>query len=195
MENAMIQIVQAPEMVKAVSERIVEFYLQANEIFFEATKGQLDAVLIGNDIGGQGGLMVSRRQLQELVLPGARQLIDQAHSYGTKVIYHSCGSIFDFIPDLIAAGVDAIHPIQALAKRMEARRLRDSFGDQTSFVGGVDVQHLLVRGTPDAIRAKVAELRAIFPTGLVISPSHEAILPDVPPANIDTMFQAINSGC
>jgi uroporphyrinogen decarboxylase len=176
MENAMMQMVQAPEMVHAVSERIVDFYLKANAIFFEATKGKLDAVLIGNDIGGQDCLMVSPRQLREFVLPGARLLIEQAHRYGAKVIYHSCGSIYDFIPDLIAAGVDAIHPIQALAKRMDARGLKAAFGERTSFVGGV------------------AELRAIFPTGLVISPSHEAILPDVPPANVAALFQAINTG-
>ena len=61
-----------------------------------------------------------------------------------------------------------------------------------SFCGGVDTQDLLVNGTPDQVRAKVEELRAIFPTGLIISPSHEAILPDVPPANIHALFEAVN---
>ena len=32
-----------------------------------------------------------------------------------KVVYHSCGSIYDVIPDLIAVG-DVIHPIQALPR-------------------------------------------------------------------------------
>jgi uroporphyrinogen decarboxylase len=31
-------------------------------------------------------------------------------------------------------------------------------------------------------------LRRIFPTGLIISPSHEAILPDIPPENIAALF-------
>ncbi|HAX51715.1 MAG TPA: methyltransferase, partial [Lachnospiraceae bacterium] len=35
---------------------------------------------------------------------------------------------------------------------------------------------------------KVKELRSIFPTGLIISPSHEAIMPDVPPSNIHALF-------
>ena len=34
------------------------------------------------------------------------------------------------------------------------------------------------------------ELRDIFPTGLIISPSHEAIMPDVPPENIRALFDA-----
>jgi uroporphyrinogen decarboxylase len=191
MENAMIQMLAAPEMVKAVTNRIVDFYLKANEIFFEATKGYIDAVLIGDDVGGQTGLIVSCDDLRTFVLPGASLLIDQAHSYGVKVIYHSCGSVFDIIPDLSDIGVDAIHPIQAMANNMEAQKLKDNYGDKVSFVGGVDVQYLLVHGTPDEIRSKVEELKGIFPTGLVISPSHEAILPDIPPANIEILFNAI----
>jgi uroporphyrinogen decarboxylase len=106
------------------------------------------------------------------------------------VLYHSCGSIFDVIPDLIEAGVDVVHPIQALAKDMEPDKLKANFGDRVSFCGGVDAQNLLVNGTPDQIAAKVIELRKIFSTGLIVSPSHEAILPDVNPANIEALFTA-----
>ncbi len=193
MENAMIQMLAAPEMFKAVTKRIVDFYLQANEIFFEATKGYLDAVLIGNDFGAQTGLIVSPENVREFAIPGASQLVDQAHSYGLKVIHHSCGSVFDIIPDLIEIGVDAIHPIQALAANMEAARLKENFGNKVSFVGGIDVQHLLVHGSAEEIRNKVKELKQLFPTGLVFSPSHEAVLPDIPPSNIEILFNAINS--
>jgi uroporphyrinogen decarboxylase len=40
------------------------------------------------------------------------------------------------------------------------------------------------------VAEKVKELREIFPTGLTISPSHEAIPPDIPPANIEALMQA-----
>ena len=33
------------------------------------------------------------------------------------------------------------------------------------------------------------ELRTIFPTGLIISPSHEALQADVPPANVKALFE------
>lgn len=77
-----------------------------------------------------------------------------------------------------------MHPIQALAVGMEPQHLKDNFGDKVSFCGGVDTQDLLVNGSTDDVKAKVMELRDIFPTGLIISPSHEAIMPDVPPENI-----------
>ena len=59
---------------------------------------------------------------------------------------------------------------------------------------GVDAQELMVNGTPDQVRAKVKELMEIFPTGLIVSPSHEAILPDTPPANVKAMFEAVREG-
>ncbi len=156
METALMNMILNPEVYRAVDNKIVEFYLKANEIFYEATKGQLDAVLIGNDMGSQRGPMLSPEMVRNFVIPGCKKLVEQAHSYGLKVIYHSCGSIVDIIPDLIEAGVDT--------------------------------QDLLVNGTSEEVRAKVRELRRIFPTGLVISPSHEAVMADVPPENIHALF-------
>jgi uroporphyrinogen decarboxylase len=192
METALIKMALEPEMFSAVMHKITDFYLRANEIFFEATKGMLDAVLIGNDFGSQQGLMVSPDMLREIVFEDSRKIIQQAKSYGLKVVYHSCGGIHDIIPDLAELGADVVHPIQALATKMEPDRLKADFGNKVSFCGGVDAQYLMVEGTPQQVKDKVRELKKIFPTGLVISPSHEAILPDTPPANVEALFEAIH---
>ncbi|MBV7273947.1 methyltransferase [Clostridium sp. PL3] len=191
METALVKMLIEPEMYEAVDKKILDFYLRANEIFFEATKGKLHAVLIGNDLGSQAGLMLSPDSIRKFVIPGAKKLVEQAKSYGLKVLYHSCGSIVEVIPDLIGAGVDVIHPIQALAKGMDPHNLKEKYGDIASFCGGVDAQNLLVHGTPQQVRDKVFELRQIFPTGLIISPSHEAILPDIRPENVAALFDAV----
>ena len=191
METALMKMLTEPEMFSAVINRILEFYLKANDIFYRSTEGKVHAVLLGNDLGTQTGLMVSPGKIRQFVLPGIRKLVKQAKGYGLKVFYHSCGAIYDMIPDLIDAGVDVIHPIQALAHGMDPYRLQADFGDQVSFCGGVDAQQLLVNGTPESVHAKVKELCSIFPTGLLISPSHEAILPDIPPHNIEALFQAL----
>jgi len=192
METSLLKMIEEPDMYHAVIERITEFYLQANKIFYEATLGKVDAVLIGNDFGSQTNLMLSPALIREFVIPGTKELINQAKNYGLKIIYHSCGAISDAIPDLIDAGADVIHPIQALAAGMEPKSLKERFGDKVSFCGGVDAQYLLVLGKPDEIKSKVRELKTIFPTGLIISPSHEAILPDINPENIKALFDAIH---
>jgi uroporphyrinogen decarboxylase len=191
MENALITMMMYPDMYQAVINRITDFYLETNKIFYEATKGYLDAVLIGNDFGAQAALMVDPSLLQAYVFEGTKKLVDQAKSYGLTVVHHSCGSIFPIIGDLFDMGVDVIHPIQALAADMDVETLQQNFKNRGAFCGGVDAQELLVNGTPEQITAKVAEIKKVFPTGLVISPSHEAILPDINPANIEAMYAAV----
>jgi len=188
MQTALMNMVAEPELVHYVDDRIVEFYLKALKIFLEATKGKVHAILIGDDIGSQRNLMISPKLVSEFVIPGAEKLVALAHSYGVKVVYHSCGAIVDAIPLLIAAGVDVIHPIQAKAAGMQPENLKAKFGGQVAFCGGVDTQELLPHGTTDDVKAKVRELREIFPTGLIVSPSHEALQEDVPPENVKALF-------
>ncbi len=191
MENALVTMMLYPEMYQAVIDRITKFYLDCGEIFYEATKGYLDAVLIGNDFGSQNGLMVDPDSLRKFVFSGTKALVDQAKSYGLVVVHHSCGSIYPIIDDLFDLGIDTIHPIQAKAKDMQAEKLAADFGNHGSFFGGVDAQYLLVNGKPEEVRADVNRLKKAFPTGLVISPSHEAVLPDIKPENIEALFEAV----
>lgn len=191
MEQALMVMLSNSDMFRAVIDRITDFYLNANEIFYESTKGLLDAVLIGNDFGSQTSLMVDPESLREYVFPGTKKLIEQAKSYGLTVMHHSCGSIFPVIHDLADLGADIIHPIQALAREMDAPNLKKHFDGKVAFCGGIDAQNLLVNGKPDEIAKKVIELKELFPTGLIISPSHEAILPDISPENIEAMFKTI----
>lgn len=192
MENAYITMMMYPEMFQAVIDRIVDFHLENNKLFYEATKGHLDAVLIGNDFGSQTSLLIDPEMLRMYVLPGTKRLVQQAKSYGLTVVHHSCGSISPIIEDLYDLGVDVVHPIQALAKDMDAESLKANIKERGVFCGGVDAQNLFVNGTPEEMEAEVKRLIGLFPTGLVISPSHEAILPDIAPANIAAMYKAVH---
>jgi uroporphyrinogen decarboxylase len=138
-------------------------------------------------------MLVEPDLLRQFVFTGTKQLTDQAKSYGLTVIHHSCGSIFPVIDDLISIGVDCIHPIQALAKDMEPEKLKQHFGNRVAFCGGVDARELLVNGSADDVYRKVMKLKEIFPTGLIISPSHEAVLPDIAPGNLNALFKAVKN--
>lgn len=190
MEDALTTMMMYPDMFEAVIDKITNFYLELNGLFYEATKGKLDGVLIGNDFGSQTALMVDPDMLRTYVFPGTRKLVEQAKSYGLKVLHHSCGSIHPIINDLYDMGVDIVHPIQALATDMSAEHLNDTI-DNGVFCGGVDAQELLVNGTPKEIKNRIQEIKKIFPSGLIISPSHEAILPDIAPENIEALFESV----
>jgi uroporphyrinogen decarboxylase len=134
--------------------------------------------------------MISPGLFDRFILPWFQKLTDQARRRGTQVILHSCGSIHRVIPKLIAAGVNCLHPLQAKAANMDAVTLARDFGGKIAFLGGVDTQGVLNLGTPDEVKAEVRRIKDVLGPCLIVSPSHEAILPDVPPRNVAAMAEA-----
>ena len=86
-------------------------------------------------------------------------------------------------------GIDLLHPIQACAVGMDADSLAELKG-KVAFVGGIDTQYLLVKGTPSEVEEEVRRVARVLGP-LVISPSHEALLPDVPSENVVAMARAV----
>jgi uroporphyrinogen decarboxylase len=134
--------------------------------------------------------MLSPELFKRFVLPSMRRLIGVAKRHGKRVVLHSCGAISPVMRLLIDEGVDAFHPLQALADGMDAGHLARDFGGDVAFVGGVDTQRLLVEGSPEEVRAEVLRLRDVFGPNFVVSPSHEALLPNVPVENVAAMAAA-----
>lgn len=189
MENYFIQMYENPIFVEALTNRIVDFYVEANEKFFAGVGELCDVMFMGNDFGTQLDLLVAPENFRKFILPSYKRLIAVGKKYNKKIMLHSCGSIYRIIPDLIDAGVDAIHPIQAQAKMMSAIDL-SQFKNDLAFVGGIDAQTFFVNATPEEIELEVRRVRSILGPNIVVSPSHEEILPNVPAANILAMANA-----
>lgn len=189
MENYFIQMYENPELVEALTERIVDFYVEASERFFAGLGDRADVMFFGNDFGSQLDLLISPEMFRKFVLPSTKRLIAVGKKYNKKVMLHSCGSIYRVIPDLIDAGVDILHPIQAQAVGMSADNLAQ-FKKDIAFVGGIDAQSFFVNATPQEVREEVRRVKNILGPNIVISPSHEEILPNVPAENILAMAQA-----
>jgi uroporphyrinogen decarboxylase len=180
-----------PAVVHAVTRRVVDFYLAVNERVLRECPEAVDCVFIGNDFGSQESLLISPRSFREFVLPYFRELIDQAKLFGKPVQLHSCGAINCAIPMLLDAGIDALHPLQARAKGMDAATLGREYGGRLVFVGGIDTQDLLWRGTPQQVYDEVSRLRDHFGGRWIASPSHEKLMPEVTEANVAAMVAAL----
>ena len=190
MENYFIKMHTDPAVVDAVTRHIVDFYLEINERLFNLAGNRIDAFFFGNDFGSQLDLLISPEHFDRFVMPYFREFTDQAHRHNYNVVLHSCGSIDRVIPRLIDAGVEVLHPIQAMAKDMDAQSLAKKYNGKIIFLGGVDTQRLLPFGTPDEVRAEVRRLKDLFGPNYIVSPSHESILPNVSPENIAAMAEA-----
>ena len=190
METYMVNMYANPELVHAVTDRVCGFYYEANERFFEAAGDLVDGFFFGNDFGTQRDLICGPKQFDAFVMPWFRKFTEQGHRRGYQVILHSCGSIYKVIDRLIEAGVECLHPLQARAWNMDAETLARDFKGRIAFMGGIDTQELLVHATPREVKAEVRRVKELLGPCLIVSPSHEALLPNVPPENVQAMAEA-----
>lgn len=186
-EELLVRMHTHPELVDAIFEKVCTFYLDANARLYAEAGDLIDAFFFGNDLGTQRGLMIGPDQLERFVMPWVRRLSRQAHDQGYQVILHSCGSVHQLIGSFTDAGIQCLHPLQARAEGMDAASLARGFKDRIAFLGGIDTQELLVHGTPDDIRVEVRRIKHVLGPHIIISPSHEALLPNVPPENVEAM--------
>ena len=189
MENYFTKMYDNPAIVHAVTERITDYYVAANEMFFSGLGENADIMFFGNDFGTQRDLLISPENFRQFVMPYFKRIIEVGKRHNKIIMLHSCGSIYRVIPDLIEAGVDVLHPIQAQAYGMDAKSL-SQYKSELAFLGGIDAQSFFVEATPGEIKDEVRRVRDILGPNIVISPSHEMILPNVPAANILAMAQA-----
>ena len=187
-ENYFIKMHTHPEIVHAVTRHVVDFYLEANHRFFTQAGDLVDAFFFGNDFGTQLDVLISPDAFNEFIFPYFKQLTDLGHRHGLQVILHSCGAIHKIIPSLIQLGVDALHPLQALAANMDADTLSRDFRGRVAFIGGVDTQNLLFHATPEKVRAEVRRVKNLLGPCFVVSPSQGTVFP-MPPENLRAMAE------
>jgi uroporphyrinogen decarboxylase len=189
-ENYLTKMYTHPEIVHAVTDHVCGFYYAANELLFAQAGDSIDGYFFGNDFGTQQDLILAPELFDEFVLPWFQRFTDQAQRHGYQVILHSCGSIYRVIGRLIDAGVNCLHPLQARAANMDAETLAREFGGRISFLGGIDTQDVLVNAGQEGVKKEVRRIKSLLGPRLIVSPSHEALLPNVPPENVVAMAEA-----
>jgi uroporphyrinogen decarboxylase len=144
-------------------------------------------------MGAQNGPLISPSLYRKLVKPRQKMLIETIkRKTNAKVFLHSCGAIYEFIPDFIEIGIDILNPVQVSARGMgNTERLKKEFGKDLVFWGGsCDSQHILPFGTPEDVRKETARrIEELKPGGgYVFAPIHN-IQAFVPPENIVALFE------
>jgi uroporphyrinogen decarboxylase len=191
LDKLLLNMAMRPEIVKALVDRMTDFYLELNDRVFSALKGKLRIYFLGNDWGTQKGLLFSREMWFDFFFENYKRLIAHAHGYGLKVMTHSCGAILPLIDPLIEAGVDILDPVQTTAEGMQAETLKQRFGDRLVFHGAIDTQQVLPNETPEGVYAHAAKtIEVLGRTGGYIFSSCNNIQEDTPLENIDAMYRA-----
>ena len=187
-ENALIDMYENPEFLKYMSRVFTDFYIEDYRRAWEESVGKIDIFLIYSDLGSQQGPLISVDMFREFVEPYLREMAELIHSFGAKFLFHSCGDISSFIPDIIKIGADILDPIQPVNKNMEPENLA-RYKEFICFHGGIDIQKFLIKATEKEIREKAHHYRKILGPAYIMGPTH-FFQPDVPSLNIVTLYRS-----
>jgi hypothetical protein len=183
------------DYVWAIFEKQCEFALQNLNTLIDLFGDTVQAAVItGTDFGTQRGLFISVAGYRDLYKPFHKQVNALIHRRSNwKTFIHSCGSVYQLLPDFIEAGFDILNPVQCSAAEMDPARLKNEFGrDLVFWGGGVDTQKTLAFGTHSQVYDEVRGRIDIFNRdgGFVFDAIHN-IQGNVPIENVEALFKAI----
>jgi len=190
-ENIFLDVAANPAIAETIFRKVREFYIGYLERILLAAKGQIDIVLTGDDFGAQNGLLISAEMWRKFIKPGFAGYIDIVKRHNTLTMHHTCGSVFDIIPDMIESGLDILQSIQPEATGMSLAKLKREFGRDLCFQGGVSIQKTMPYGSRKEIQNEVKHLADIARRdgGYIFCTSHN-IQADTPIENIITLMEA-----
>ena len=191
-DDFMIKMALEPEFVTRFFEIIFNYQKVVSEMYYSAVGDYIHYTSSGDDFATQSSTFISNDMFNEMIKPYFKERIALTKKLTkAKFLHHSCGSVFPLIPDLIDAGVEILNPIQPTNASMSPANLKQFYGRQIVFHGGLDTQDLLPHGNQASIEQGVkALLDDIYVDGGYIFAAAHNIQDDVPPENIIHMFQA-----
>jgi uroporphyrinogen decarboxylase len=176
-----------PKFAGELLDRVADIQLVLIHRFIELG---VDGIYFGDDYGGQANMLLSPKMWRSLIKPRLARLFAPIRAAGLPILMHSDGHIEPILPDLIEIGLNMYNPVQP--EVTDFCWLRETFGNQLAYYGGVSTQTTMPFGTPDDVRAAVAKAaRSLAPanTGLLIGPSHR-MMSDIPMHNVAALLDA-----
>ncbi|MCL2377531.1 MAG: uroporphyrinogen decarboxylase family protein [Defluviitaleaceae bacterium] len=182
MEELFADMMEESPMAEKLLDTITDIAVKRAELYVSAG---VDILYLGDDIGMQHTPMMSVDMYVTWLKPRLSKVISAARAINPSVIifYHSCGMMLPFIPHLIEAGIDVLHPVQP--ECLDFEQIYKEYKSKLSFQGTLGTQTTFPMGTPAEMKETVYRNLDISDggKGLFISPTH-LLEPDVPWENI-----------
>ncbi|MHA1277309.1 MAG: uroporphyrinogen decarboxylase family protein [Candidatus Helarchaeota archaeon] len=129
-------------------------------------------ILFTSDLGYTSRSLISPKMFRDFFKPGMKKFCRRVHHLGGRTLFHSCGNLVKLMPDLIATGIDALHPIERTAGN-DIVEFKKQYGKNLVLVGNVPIP-LLTHGTPKEVVTYVKYLLKNISVdgGHILSSSH-----------------------
>ncbi len=192
LDRFLIDLYDRPEIPCAVMDCYTDLMIVNVHSLMKACAGKIDMVYTYDDVATQNGLMMSPAMWRQFILPRHVRLNQVIKSYDLPIMYHSCGAIAPLVGELISQmHIDVLNPLQPRAKGMDMPKIKQDFGSQIAFHGGIDLQQTMAHGSPKDVQSEVRNrLQALAPGGGYICTTAHYMQADTPLENIIALYTA-----
>ena len=195
MEKFLTDLIVDRRFAEKLMDKVLGYQLVYWDEFLGQVGDYVQVAHVSEDLGTQIGPIVSPDLFRKVIKPMDEKLWRSIkRKADVRLLLHSCGAIYQFIPDFIEMGVDALNPVQVAARNMDTRRLKAEFGERLTFWGGgCDTQRVLPYGSPREVKGEVKRrIKDLAPSGGFVFTQVHNIQAGTPPENIVAMFEAAN---
>ncbi len=186
-ENFCFALVEQPELIEAMFERVGQFSL---EVFKTIIEGEsIGAMWMSDDLAYYSGPMINPDYYRRYLFPWYRRMTELCRAKDMPCLFHSDGNLWTVLDDLVDIGFNALHPIEP--KAMDINEVKARYGDKLCLCGNIDLGYTLTRGTPDEVRAEVRQrIKDLAPGGGYCVGSSNTVTDYVPLENFKAMIEA-----
>lgn len=190
-EDFLCELVMEEETCHVLLDKIMQTQMRYYEVFLKKVGRYVDIVETSEDFGTQQSLFLSPQTYRDMIMPRRQKINAVIHKYApqAKILHHSCGAIRKLIPDLIETGIDILNPIQPNLPGMDARELKEEFGDKICFCGGIDMQHAINGSYQDIDREVIRCKEQLGQDGGYFYSTSNHIQEDTPVENVMRLFE------
>lgn len=185
-ENFLYDLAGDPEW----AQQVLDLIIRKNLVMLEniLTCPHIDGILLGSDWGTQKDMIISPDCFRSMIKNGEKQEYDLIKKYKKDVFVHSCGNITRIMDDLVELGVDGLNPVQP--ECMDLTYLKQQYGKDMTFFGGISTQKTLPYGTPKEVEEETNHIVELMSRGggYITAPSQE-IQEDVPYDNLIALIE------
>jgi len=134
-EKLIMETYDDPEWVHTFLKMILEKKM----ICVESLKGaKYDILELGG--GDASSTVISPKLLEEFVLPYDKVIIEKAHEYGQRIVYHTCGGMMPILEDILSMNPDAMETLTppGMGGDVILSEVKRRIGDKVCLIGGFD---------------------------------------------------------
>jgi uroporphyrinogen decarboxylase len=190
LEKYMIGMLCDESWLNLLNDRVEEW---STGLALQLVKAGVDAIWLGEDLGSQTSTLIAPEDWRMRFKPRHKRMIEKLRKENPDIIIimHSDGAVAPLINDFIEIGVDVYNPVQPNVSGSDPKELKDRYGQQICFFGGIDQQSLLPSGDIKRIRTEIKERIGILGKnrGYLLAPAH-ILQPDVSADTIEEMIKA-----